>query len=91
MIILLLGPALMYYGKLGLEPVARVNDFSLPPLVVLLLLMPLLVSSELRPELMLPAFGGSVISLLYGNVANMGWIGDLLVIGAFLHVMHDRG
>lgn len=91
MIILLLGPALMYYGKLGLEPVARVNDFSLPLLVVLLLLMPLLVSSELRPELMLPAFGGSVISLLYGNVANMGWIGDLLVIGAFLHVMHDGG
>lgn len=89
MIIWLLGPVLLYYGKLGFEPVARVNDFSLPFMVVILIFLPLLVSNEIKPELLMPTFTGDPHALLYGNVANLGWVGDLFVIGSFLHKLQD--
>ena len=78
MIIWLLGPVLLYYGKLGFEPVARVNDFSLPFMVVMLIFLPLLVSNEIKPELLMPTFTGDPHALLYGNVVNLGWVGDCL-------------
>lgn len=87
MIVLLFGLTLLYYGRLGLEAVAHVNDFSLPFLIVILVSMPFMLTDKIEPHLMLPAFAGTGTSYYYGNLINLGWYGDIIICGAFLHAI----
>lgn len=87
MIILVLVLVLIFYGRTSVEVVARVNDFFLPVLFGLFVLLPLFLSNEVSVNLLQPILASSVADHLRLNYLTFGWYGDIFVMGAFLHTL----
>lgn len=86
-LVLLFMLMLMFYGKTSVEVIARVNDLFIPFFIGLALLLPFLLANELSKELIQPVLTVMPVKLFYSNALNLGWYGDVFVIGAFLHTI----
>jgi spore germination protein KB len=86
-ILLLLALLLMMYGKTSVEVLARVNDLFFPVFVLMIVLLPLMLSNEIDLRFIQPTLTGSGRDFLFGNLLNLGWYGDIFVMGAFLHTL----
>jgi spore germination protein KB len=86
-ILLLLMLLLMIYGKTSVEVLARVNDFFFPIFVLMILLLPLMLANEVDIHFIQPVLIEPGRSFLFGNLLNLGWYGDIFVMGAFLHTL----
>ncbi|MBP1153834.1 MULTISPECIES: endospore germination permease [unclassified Paenibacillus] len=86
-LVLLLMLVLMFYGRTSVEVIARVNDLFFPIFFLLVLLLPFLLSNEVDLQLIQPILSVPAINFWYANVLGIGWFGDILVAGAFLHTI----
>ncbi|MED4602874.1 endospore germination permease [Paenibacillus validus] len=86
-LVLLFVLLLAFYGRTSVEVVGRVNDLFFPFFFVLLLSMPFLLSNELDTQLIRPALTVKPVEYFYANVLGIGWFGDILFVGAFLHTI----
>ncbi|MCZ8524030.1 MULTISPECIES: GerAB/ArcD/ProY family transporter [Paenibacillus] len=78
---------LMFYGRTSVEVIARVNDLFFPLFFCVIILLPLLLSNELNKYLIQPVLTSEPLQLWYTNILGIGWYGDLLLVGAFLHTI----
>ncbi|KEO84801.1 GerAB/ArcD/ProY family transporter [Tumebacillus flagellatus] len=78
---------LMYYSKSSVEVIARVNDLMFPLFVVVLFVLPLLLTNEFSFERLEPVLGSGFAQVIESNILPLGWFGDMIVAGAFLHTL----
>jgi spore germination protein KB len=86
-LILLFCLVLMYYGRTSMEVIARVNDIFYPLFVVSIVMMPILLSNEISLGLLRPNLSMPPLNILQGNFLAFGDVGDVFVLGAFLHTL----
>lgn len=86
-LVLLFVLLLAFYGRTSIEVVGRVNDLFFPFFFLMFLLLPFLLSNELDRHLIQPVLNVAPVKYLYANVLGIGWFGDILVAGAFLHTI----
>lgn len=86
-LVLLFMLLLLFYGRTSLEVVARVNDIFFPVFMLLVMSLPLLLSNELDKHFIQPVLTVPAASFLKSNLLGIGWFGDAIVIGAFLHML----
>lgn len=77
----------LYFGRLGVEDHARVNEIIYPIFLVLILALPFMLSSEISFQRMEPFMTEGLGNLLASGMVNYGWLGDIIVMGAFLHTL----
>ncbi|MBL0385316.1 endospore germination permease [Tumebacillus sp. ITR2] len=77
----------VYYCKSSVEVAARVNDLMFPLFMVVLFGMPFLLTNEFSFARLEPILGHGFPTVLVGNLLPMGWYGDTLIMGAFLHTI----
>ncbi|MCM3267545.1 GerAB/ArcD/ProY family transporter [Paenibacillus elgii] len=87
MIVLLLVVLLMFYGRTSAEVVSRVNDLFFPVFFTLTLMLPFLLSNEMSFRLLQPILTTSPEQLGYAGLLSVGWYGDIIIAGAFLHMI----
>ncbi|MDO3681359.1 GerAB/ArcD/ProY family transporter [Paenibacillus ehimensis] len=87
MLVLLLVVMLMFYGRASAEVISRVNDLFFPVFFALTLLLPFLLSNEISFRLLQPILTTSPLRLGYGGLLSVGWYGDIIIAGAFLHMI----
>jgi spore germination protein KB len=85
MVTLLILFVMLFFGRTSIEVIARVNDFFLPVLFILIVLLPLLLSNEVDSQLLQPTLATPALELLKANFLGFGWYGDIFVMAAFLH------
>lgn len=78
---------LMYFGRLGVEDHARLNEIVYPIFLVLILALPFMLSSEISFQRMEPFMTEGFGKLMASGIINYGWFGDIIVMGAFLHTL----
>jgi spore germination protein (amino acid permease) len=88
-LILLTCLVLMYYGRTSIEVIARVNDIFYPLFVVSIVMMPILLSNEMSLGLLRPVLSRPPLNILQGNFLAFGGVGDVFVLGAFLHTLYN--
>lgn len=77
----------IYYGQTSFEVALRVNDIVFPFFIAGLVLLPILISNEFTVTAMFPMFIESATDLLASNFVALSAYGDILIIGAFLHML----
>jgi spore germination protein KB len=89
--ILILLPCLvlMYYGRTSMEVIARVNDIFYPLFVVSIVVMPIFLSNEMYLGMLKPYLSSPPLNILNGNLLTIGGVGDVFVLGAFLHTLYN--
>jgi spore germination protein (amino acid permease) len=90
MITIIIVSLFIYFGRTGVEVVARVNDVFFPLFILLIVVMPAALLNEMRPKLLQPVMATSFSHYLSGSVIATGWFGDLFFLGAFLHMLHSH-
>jgi spore germination protein KB len=88
-LILLTCLVLMYYGRTSMEVIARVNDIFYPLFVVSIVMMPILLSNEMSLGLLRPILSMPPLNILQVNFLAFGGVGDVFVLGAFLHTLYN--
>jgi len=78
---------LIYYGRTSIEVIARVNDVLFPYFAISIVLLPLMLTNELDKSLIEPILAGDFASVALGNMLSLGWYGDVIILGAFLHTI----
>jgi spore germination protein KB len=78
---------LMQYGGSSLEIPARVNDMFWPIFLLLILSLPIILANEFSLDRTQPIMGNPQTNLMLAGTANIGWFGDIIVVGAFLHTL----
>ncbi len=86
-IILLFMLVVLYYGKQTIEVTARANDLLFTGFLLLTMGLPLVLANEFSFDRIQPVLVGSIVKLYYTGWINIGWYGDLIVLGAFLHMV----
>lgn len=86
-LVLLLVVMLMFYGRASAEVVSRVNDLFFPVFFALTLMLPFLLSNEMSFRLLQPILTSSPAQLGYAGLLGVGWYGDIIIAGAFLHMI----
>lgn len=87
MLVLLLIVMLMFYGRTSAEVISRVNDLFFPVFFALTLMLPFLLSNEMSFRLLQPVLTTSLRQLGYAGLISVGWYGDIIIAGAFLHMI----
>jgi spore germination protein (amino acid permease) len=77
----------LYYGQTSFEVALRVNDIVFPFFVAGIVLVPILISNEFTVNVMFPILTESATDLLASNFIALSAYGDILVIGAFMHML----
>ncbi|ULL13636.1 spore gernimation protein [Paenibacillus sp. H1-7] len=86
-VLFLLVLLIMYFGRSSIEVIARVNDIMFPYFAMTIILLPLMLTNELDKSLIEPILAGDLISVWNGNFLSLGWYGDVIILGAFLHTI----
>lgn len=86
-LVLLFMLLLLFYGRTSLEVAARVNDIFFPVFMLLVVSLPLLLSNELDKHFIQPVLTVTAANFIKTNLLSIGWFGDAIVIGAFLHML----
>ncbi|MCP1310249.1 GerAB/ArcD/ProY family transporter [Paenibacillus tyrfis] len=87
MLVLLLVVMLMFYGRTSAEVISRVNDLFFPVFFALTLMLPFLLSNEMSFRLLQPILTTPPKQLGYAGLLSIGWYGDIIIAGAFLHMI----
>ncbi|MFB6365756.1 endospore germination permease [Paenibacillus elgii] len=87
MLVLLLVVMLMFYGRTSAEVISRVNDLFFPVFFALTLMLPFLLSNEMSFRLLQPILTTPPKQLGYAGLLSIGWYGDIIIVGAFLHMI----
>ncbi|MCP3773155.1 endospore germination permease [Paenibacillus sp. MZ04-78.2] len=87
MLVLLLVVMLMFYGRTSAEVISRVNDLFFPVFFALTFMLPFLLSNEMSFRLLQPVLTTSPKQLGYAGLLSIGWYGDIIIAGAFLHMI----
>jgi spore germination protein KB len=88
-LILLTCLVLMYYGRTSIEVVARVNDIFFPLFLVSYVMMPIFLSNQMSLGLLRPNLSMPPLNILQANFLAFGGVGDVFVLGAFLHTLYN--
>lgn len=86
-ILLAMVGVLVYFGRLGIEDKARVNEIIYPIFLVFIIALPFMLSNEIRLQRLEPFMVEGMGRLFASGLINYGWFGDLIVMGAFLHTL----
>lgn len=87
--LLLLIAVLVYFGRMNVEVTARVNEVYFPIFLITVGLLFFTLADEIAFERLQPILGEGFASVWIPNFLNLGWYGDIIVIGAFLHTMYE--
>ncbi|SDE30591.1 spore germination protein (amino acid permease) [Paenibacillus sp. UNCCL117] len=82
---------LLFYGKTSVEVVARVNELFFPFFLLQILLSPIVLSNEIDRHLIQPVMTLDMTNYSFSSILGIGWFGDILVAGAFLHTLWSSG
>lgn len=86
-VLLLLVLLIMYFGRSSIEVIGRVNDIMFPYFALTILALPLMLTNELDKSLIEPILAGDFVPVWNGNLLSLGWYGDVIILGAFLHTI----
>ncbi|WP_128895757.1 GerAB/ArcD/ProY family transporter [Longirhabdus pacifica] len=78
---------IIYFGHMSFENVMRCNEMYAPFAILTSLLLPILLFNEFSFDLLRPVLATDAVDFLRSSVINMGLYGDLIVLGAFLHML----
>jgi spore germination protein KB len=78
---------LIYYGQKNIEVLSRVNDIFYPLFILSILSMPIVLSTKLSLAQLTPTLTASMSQWLTSNLLATGAMGDVFVIGVFLHAL----
>jgi spore germination protein KB len=78
---------LMQYGTATVEVPCRINDIFWPIFVLLIFILPIALANEFEFERTRPPFAMAEVNVLLASVVNVGWFGDLIIVGAFMHTI----
>ncbi|MFS1511285.1 GerAB/ArcD/ProY family transporter [Chengkuizengella sp. SCS-71B] len=77
----------IYYGKMSYEVSARVNELTFLLFISIVFSMPLMLIGEIQLERLFPILAKGVDGFIKSNTLNIGWFGDIFILGAFLHAL----
>ena len=80
---------LIYYGVTSLEVTARVGDFIIPLFLLFMWSLPLMLSNEFSLERLEPIMSIGPVVFSKASLMPMGWFSDVIVLGAFLHMLRN--
>jgi spore germination protein KB len=86
-IIIVMVGVLVYFGKLGIEDKVRVNEMLFPIFIFVILVLPLLLAGEIEIKRLEPFMVTGIRDWIASSVVNYGWLGNTIVMGAFLHTI----
>ncbi|MDP5276666.1 GerAB/ArcD/ProY family transporter [Chengkuizengella axinellae] len=76
-----------HYGKMSIEVSARVNELTFILFITMAFSMPLMLIGDIQVQNVLPILSHGVNGFFKSNTLNLGWFGDLFILGAFLHTL----
>lgn len=86
-VVLALVGVLIYYGNLGLEEQVRANDLLFPVFLITAIGLPFLLISQFSAARLEPFLTISLRDFGHASLINVGWYGDVIVLGAFMHAI----
>ncbi|MEK8128108.1 endospore germination permease [Paenibacillus filicis] len=78
---------LIFFGRTSIEVAARVNELFFPFFFLQIILSPLVLSNEVDRQLITPILTLDLKDYTFASMLGIGWFGDVLVAGAFLHTL----